>query len=113
MRAGIMRLTKRSAVSLAFGRHRSFHATSSAKKIPCSPYNEPTSSAQLPRSGGIASMMRLPVQKTTEGMKHHVRLGKGSLRLDSADDCQTVWNVRRDKMLIIRTQDDHGMNGKV
>ena len=31
-------------------------------------FNEPLSGAVMPRSGGIASMMRLPVQETSEGV---------------------------------------------
>ncbi len=46
-----------------------FHTTVLAKKMPgpSGPFNQPISGADVPRSGGIASMMRLPIQKTTEG----------------------------------------------
>eukprot|EP00794_Sanderia_malayensis_P014380 gene14380-15878_t len=45
------------------------HTTVPLSKLPNpGPYNVPISGQDVPRSGGIASMMRLPIQTTTEGL---------------------------------------------
>eukprot|EP00112_Aurelia_sp_Birch-Aquarium-sp1_P010462 Seg2232.3 transcript_id=Seg2232.3/GoldUCD/mRNA.D3Y31 product="Agmatinase mitochondrial" protein_id=Seg2232.3/GoldUCD/D3Y31 len=49
--------------------NRFFSSSNVLRRIPVPPrFNEPINGAVLPRSGGIASMMRLPVQETSDGL---------------------------------------------
>jgi len=48
---------------------RCFHVSSKHRRIPVPPQmNEPLSGVAAPRCGGIASMMRLPIHQTSEGL---------------------------------------------
>ena len=50
---------------LSAGCRRLFHGSSKLSRR----FNEPMSEAEAPRCAGIASMMRLPIQKTSQGEK--------------------------------------------